>query len=116
MNDWNLRSIITNVDDKMSSYSRFLYTDDCGIKFGCDVKPKSEPWESIDNIVISTNLGIVKSQRIPADMQGLEVPYKCENQCTKPYIITPNYNVWPSDHALNMYVIRSWSVYNPYIV
>lgn len=105
--DWKGRGTLINVDDGMSSYSRFNYDDkSCPIKFGCSVTKKANPWESIDNLVYGNNMRITQKRRMPSNMNGLEVPYKCDDGCNIPYKMVPNYNVWPSDHSLNIYGVE----------
>lgn len=64
-------------------------------------------WSRIDHVIHSDHLHLSFVKGLPNDtgVNNMEVPYKKTSSSDGKCNITPAYNTWPSDHAMNIYSV-----------
>jgi hypothetical protein len=86
-------------ETKKSSYHRFIKNPDNTF---ID-KPKKNRYDCLDYCLVKKHMGKdVKVERLPKGFKNMQVPYILNKQ----NIIKPNFDIFPSDHTLNIYTFK----------
>jgi len=86
-------------ENKKSSYHRFIKNQDNTFTD----KPKKNRYDCLDYCLVKKHMGQeVKVERLPKGFKNMQVPYLLN----KENIIKPNFDIFPSDHTLNIYTFK----------
>lgn len=96
---------IYNGNNKITSYHQYNYVfDQIEKKLVFQGIEEDHPYKVLDQIIHSTSLQMFKQTiKPPEGLLGLQVPYKHQIDQDGEIINLPNYQIWPSDHAMMIY-------------